>query len=88
MSKEKFKYVNETTKTPASEDATYETWEVENILWLLHCIQLEISKTYILLPTMRDIWDAVKKTYFSDFSNQKVNSKDNAGYIKHRRLLQ
>ena len=66
MSKGKFKYVNEAAKAPALEDDSYETWEIENttvMSWLLHSMQLEISKTYLLLPTARDIWDAVNKTY-------------------------
>ena len=31
--------------------------------WLLHSMQPKISKTYLLPPTAKDIWEAVNKTY-------------------------
>ena len=32
--------------------------------WLQHSMQLEINKAYLLLPTAKDIWEAINKTYF------------------------
>ena len=58
MGKGKFKYVNGTLLLLTTIEPSYEVWEIENpfiMSWLLHSIQLEISKTYFLLPTTHDI---------------------------------
>ena len=58
MEKENFKYANGTLFAPATTDLIYEVWEIENsfvMFWLLHSMQLEISKTYLLLPIVCDI---------------------------------
>ena len=66
MGKGKFKYVNSTLLASAATDPTYEAWEIQNSLvmsWLLHSMQPEISRTYFLLLTTRDIWTTVNTTY-------------------------
>ena len=58
MGKGKFKYVNGALLLLTTIEPSYEVWEIENpfiMSWLLHSIQLEISKTYFLLPTTHDI---------------------------------
>ena len=57
-SKGKMKHVMGTTKPPTENDLKYEVWDAENsrvMPWLLHSMQPEISKAYLLLPTVRDI---------------------------------
>ena len=55
-----------TAKPPARDDLKYEVWDAKNSMvmsWLLHSMQLEIGKTYLLLSTAKDIWESVLKTY-------------------------
>ena len=45
-----------TAKSLAEDDPEYEVWDAENsmvISWLLHSMQLEINKTYLLLSTAK-----------------------------------
>ncbi|TXG60888.1 hypothetical protein EZV62_012251 [Acer yangbiense] len=66
MSRGKMKYVNGTATAPEKTDPKYETWEIENytvMSWLIRSMQPEIIKTYLLLPTAREIWLAVHKTF-------------------------
>ena len=61
------KYVNGTAPAPQITGPKYEAWEIENysvMALLLHSMEREISRTYLLLPTARDIWLAVQKAYF------------------------
>ena len=63
-SKGKLKYVSEAP--PNVKDPKFETWDTENYMvmsWLLNSMKPQIKKTYILLPTAKEIWDAVNKTY-------------------------
>ena len=59
MGKENFKYANGTLLALSATNLIYEVWEIENSLvmfWLLHYMQLEISKTYLFLPIVCNIW--------------------------------
>ena len=65
-SRGKFKYIIGTARPQLESDPKYEIWEAQNSMimsWLLNSMQPEIRKTYLLLPTARDIWEAVNKTY-------------------------
>ena len=65
-SRGKFKYIIGTARPQLEIDPKYEIWEAQNSMimsWLLNSMQPEIRKTYLLLPTARDIWEAVNKTY-------------------------
>ena len=65
-SRGKMKYVNGTAPAPSITDLKYEAWEIENysdMALLLNSMEREISRTYLLLPTARDIWLAVQKAY-------------------------
>lgn len=65
-SKGKFKYFTRSSRTPFESDPKYEIWKAENsmvVAWLLHTMQLEISKTYLLLLTTKDIQEALNETY-------------------------
>lgn len=56
--KEKMKHITGSEKPPAEDDLKYKSWEAENSIvmsWLLHSMQPEISKKYLLLPTAKDI---------------------------------
>ena len=44
---------------PKDDNPKFETWEAENSMimpWLLHSIQLEISKPLPFLSTAKEIW--------------------------------
>ena len=65
-------YLLGTIKAPKIKDPLNETWDSENSLvmsWLFNSMKPEIGKPYICLPTAKDIWDVVVKTY---------SKKDNA----------
>ena len=36
--------------------------------WLINSIEVSIGKTYLFLPTAKDVWDAIRETY-SDLKN-------------------
>ena len=45
---------------------SYVMWKIDNatvISWLLHSIHLDTNSVYLLLPTAKDIWTVVNKTY-------------------------
>lgn len=56
------KYVNGIAKAPSTTNPKYGIWEIENysvMAVLLHSMQQEMSKTYLLLLTTREVWLAV-----------------------------
>ena len=55
-SKGKFKYASEAP--PNVKDPKFETWDTENYMvmsWLLNSMEPRIKKTYVLLPTTKEI---------------------------------
>ncbi|KAI5414952.1 hypothetical protein KIW84_040417 [Lathyrus oleraceus] len=56
---------------PATGDPRYKQWKSENsliIVWLVSSMEIGIGKSYIFLPSAKDVWEAVKETY-SDIQN-------------------
>lgn len=70
--KGKLGYLTGETKEPPSTDPTQgKKWKSENSMvmaWLVNSMQPAIGKTYLFLPTAKDVWDAVRETY-SDMEN-------------------
>lgn len=70
--KGKLGYLTGDTKKPASTDVVrLQRWKSENSLvtaWLVNSMVPSIRRTYLFLPTAKDVWDAVRETY-SDSEN-------------------
>lgn len=70
--KSKLGYLTGETKMPASTDTNLlRKWRSENDMltaWLINSMKPSIGKTYLFLPTAKDVWEAVKETY-SDSEN-------------------
>ena len=59
-------YITGETKEPEKTDPTWKTWKSENSLvmsWLINSMEVSIGRTYLFLPTAKDVWDAVRETY-------------------------
>ena len=64
-------YITGETKEPEKTDPTWKTWKSENSLvmsWLINSMEVSIGRTYLFLPTAKNVWDAVRETY-SDLKN-------------------
>lgn len=51
---------------PKEEDPKFQEWDKEDAVvmsWLWDSMTPEISDTYMLLPTAKEIWDAINQTY-------------------------
>lgn len=61
--KGKLGYLTSDTKKPAPADvAQLQRWKSENSLvtpWLVNSMRPSIGKTYLFLPTAKDVWNAV-----------------------------
>lgn len=58
-------------KKPEEDDKRLGIWQFENfmiIAGLLNSMEPSIGKPYLFLPTTKDVWEAVRKTY-SDVDN-------------------
>lgn len=69
--KGKLGYLTGETKKPSSTDASLQKWKSENSMvtaWLVNSMKPSIGKTYMFLPTAKEVWDAVRETY-SDLEN-------------------
>lgn len=69
--KRKLDYLNGEVTPPADNDPKYMKWHSENLMvtaWLINSMDPVIGKSYMFLPTARDVWDAVRETY-SDLDN-------------------
>ena len=70
--KGKMEYLTGETKQPPPANAAYfQKWKSENsmvISWLVNSMMPSIKKTYMYLPSAKDVWDAVRETY-SDEGN-------------------
>ena len=52
--------IGEVTK-PTTNDPSLKKWQSENslvIVWFIKSMELVIEKSYIFLPTTKDVWDA------------------------------
>lgn len=50
----------------STNDPAFPAWDTEDLMlmsWLWKSMQPEVRKNYIFLPTAKDIWDIVKRTY-------------------------
>ena len=64
--KSKMKYILGTSPQSSGDGPKYENWKVESskvMSYLLHSMQLEISKTYLLLTIAKEIWEGVTLSY-------------------------
>ena len=69
--KGKLGYLTGETKRPSSTDASLQKWKSENSMvtaWLVNSMKPSIGKTYMFLPSAKEVWDAVRETY-SDVEN-------------------
>nr|KJB60833.1 hypothetical protein B456_009G327600 [Gossypium raimondii] len=58
-------------KQPQVGDPKMSKWRLENymiIVWLINSMEVSIGKPFLFLPTVKDVWDAMKDTY-SDLEN-------------------
>ena len=65
--KEKLSFIRGTSQPLKEKYESYEKWYSNNQKvkrWLLMSMSLEIMKRYIRLPTARDIWKALSKTFY------------------------
>ncbi|KZV06757.1 hypothetical protein F511_45762, partial [Dorcoceras hygrometricum] len=56
---------------PEKGDPKWSSWKSENSMvmaWLINSMEPSIGRTYLFLPTAKDIWEAVRETY-SDLEN-------------------
>ncbi|KAI5415554.1 hypothetical protein KIW84_040831 [Lathyrus oleraceus] len=61
-------YSNICVADPATGDPRYKQWKSENsliIAWLVSSMEIGIGKFYMFLPSAKDVWEAVKETYFN-----------------------
>ena len=61
-------HVNGTVMYPSEEDPKYNDWGADNALvmtWLLQSMQPQISKGFLFVKTVKELWDAVQETYSS-----------------------
>ena len=66
-------FVTGSTKEPAEDSATYETWETGNAIvkgWLINSMEPAIMGFFIHLRTAKEVWEEVSRTYYdgSDIS--------------------
>ena len=63
--------INETRRPPLTNAATTQKWWSENSFitsCLINSMKPAIGKTYMFLPTAKDVWDVIRETY-SDAEN-------------------
>ena len=55
------------TKAPDVLDSGYPQWDTENSImqmWLINSMDMDISRTYLFLPSAKELWEAVIETYY------------------------
>ncbi|KAB5519000.1 hypothetical protein DKX38_023319 [Salix brachista] len=60
-------YLNGTTPQPAVTSATYSKWIMEDAIvkgWLIGAMEANVMTLFIRLPTAKNVWDAMSKTYY------------------------
>ncbi|KZV26926.1 hypothetical protein F511_41261 [Dorcoceras hygrometricum] len=64
-------YLTGDTREPEKGDPKWSSWKSENSMvmaWLINSMEPSIGRTYLFLPTAKDVWEAVRGTY-SDLEN-------------------
>jgi len=64
-------YITGETKAPDVLDPGYPRWDAENSMvqaWLINSMDVDIGRTYLFLPSAKELWEAVTETY-SDLGN-------------------
>ncbi|KZV19589.1 hypothetical protein F511_13475, partial [Dorcoceras hygrometricum] len=64
-------YLTGDTREPERGDPKWSSWKSENSMvmaWLINFMEPSIGRTYLFLPTAKDVWEAVRETY-SDLEN-------------------
>ncbi|RVW36181.1 hypothetical protein CK203_100355 [Vitis vinifera] len=62
----KFKYIIGEAKAPAPTAPTYKKWFAKNSIvhaWLINSMEPMVNRRYLFLPTAKDVWDTVRRTY-------------------------
>ncbi|KAB5534687.1 hypothetical protein DKX38_017773 [Salix brachista] len=60
-------YLNGTIPQPAVTSANYSKWIMEDAIvkgWLIGAMEANVMTLFIRLPTAKNVWDAVSKTYY------------------------
>ncbi|RVW73450.1 hypothetical protein CK203_052984 [Vitis vinifera] len=69
--KGKLGYLTSEVKKPANNDLRLKSWRSENsmvIAWLINLMESSIGKSFLFIPTTKEVWDVVHDTY-SDLEN-------------------
>lgn len=67
-------YLTGETKMP-TDAALLQRWRSENSMvtaWLVNSMKPSIGKTYLFLPTAKDVWEAVKEMYFDSENSSQI----------------
>ncbi|KAK3000202.1 hypothetical protein RJ639_023485 [Escallonia herrerae] len=67
----KLGHLTRDVRQPAACNPSLSAWRSENsliIAWLINSMEPTIGKSYLFLPTAKDVWEAVRETY-SDVEN-------------------
>ncbi|RVW92611.1 hypothetical protein CK203_039394 [Vitis vinifera] len=62
----KFKYIIGEAKAPAPTTPTYKKWFAKNSIvhaWLINSMEPMVNRRYLFLPTAKDVWDTLRRTY-------------------------
>lgn len=62
----KLGYLTGEAKRPSKDDPMFRVWRSKNSLvmaWLLNSMETAIAKPNMFLPSVKDIWEAVRETY-------------------------
>ena len=63
----KLEYVNGEAEMPSKTEAqAFRKWKLENALvssWLINAMSTSLKKSFMYLPSAREIWEALRETY-------------------------
>ncbi|KAK9924141.1 hypothetical protein M0R45_032528 [Rubus argutus] len=68
-------YLTGAKAEPAMNSAEYEAWATDNEKvksWLIDSMESSLMNRYIRLPTAKDIWEAVEKTFYDDSDETRI----------------
>ena len=60
-------YLTGTTPQPDVGAATYDKWVMDDAIvkgWLINSMETDVMMLFIRLPTAKDVWDAVSRTFY------------------------
>lgn len=82
----KLGYLDGSKSRPNETDPSYQIWDAENSIvmaWLINSMNEDISPNFMLYPTAKSMWDAVRRRY-SDLENstQMCDLRDTARNLK------